>query len=206
MSFGLHAALDGDPSLLPPGKLRPDIDYDLHGRRWGWTVFRYAEWDKAWTTLVEMFKTLFLPNILWIILLNSASIGSNIANQMTAGVILLLPPYSFPQANTGFVTVPLFIGSIFSFLISGIGGDWLAGRLTRRNGGVREPEHQLINLIPPILMSVVGLIWFGDVGEHTEKYHWIWFFVSNTFIGFGFLSINAVASVYAIECYPSMAG
>lgn len=153
-----------------------------------------------------MAKSLLLPNIIWIILLNSASIGINIANQMTGGVILLLPPYSFPQSNVGFITIPLFVGSVLSYALSGIGGDWLAGILTKRNKGIREPEHQLVNLVLPIAATVGSIIWFGDIGEHPEKYHWIWFFVSNALLGFGFISINSVASVYAIECYPNMAG
>ncbi|KAF1808142.1 MFS general substrate transporter [Eremomyces bilateralis CBS 781.70] len=200
-------SLDGDLSLVSQGQLRPEIDHGLHGRkRWGWTVFQYREWPQAWHTLIEMGQSLLLPNILWIILLNSASIGTNIANQMAGGVVLLLPPYSFPQSSLGFVTISLFVGSIFSFAICGIGGDWLAGRLTKRNNGLREPEHQLINLVLPIIATIVGNVWFGDIGEHPEKYHWIWFFVSNAILGFGFISINSVASVYAIECYPNMAG
>jgi hypothetical protein len=179
----------------------------MHGRkRWGLAVFKYWEWIKAWETIVEMARTLFLPNIAWVVLLNSASIGTNIAGQMTSGVVLLLPPYSFPQASMGYITLPMFVGSVFSFIICGIGGDWLAGRLTRRNGGVREPEHQLINLVLPIVINVIGLVWFGDIGEHPERYHWICFFIANAFTGFGFLAINSVASVYAIECYPAMAG
>jgi hypothetical protein len=175
-------------------------------RRWGWSIFKYREYSKAWETVTEMARSLLLPNILWIILLNSASIGVNIACQMTGGVILLLPPYSWPQDNMGLITIPLLIAALLSYGISGTGGDWLASKLTKRNNGIREPEHQLVNMILPVFATVAALIWFGDIGDHPQKYHWIWFFVANTFLNFGFLSINSVASVYSIECYPSMAG
>ena len=153
-----------------------------------------------------MAKILLLPNIVWIIILNSASIGTTLASQMTGGVILLLPPFSIPQSSIGYVTVPLLVASIFAFTISGVGGDWLAAQLTKRNHGVREPEHQLANLILPIIASAVGLVWFGHIGEYPEKYHWMAFYVNNAVGAYGFMAINSVASVYAIECYPNLAG
>lgn len=66
------------------------------------------------------------------------------------------------------MTVPLFLGAVFSFVNSGIGRDWMAGLLSRRNGGVQEPEHRLVNFVFPDVISFVGLLWFGDIGGHRK--------------------------------------
>jgi hypothetical protein len=92
---------------------------------------------------------------------------------MTGGTILMMPPYSFPMANAGLITIPLLVAALFSFLLNGIGGDWASLQLTKRNAGVREPEHQLINFILPITAGVVGAVLFGYIGEDPKSFHWI---------------------------------
>jgi hypothetical protein len=179
----------------------------MYGRkRWGWTVFKYNDWKAAKACIREMAFSLALPNILWVVVLNSVFIGTNIAAQMTGGTILLLPPYSFPMSNAGLITLPLLVASLFAYLLNGIGGDWASLQLTKRNKGVREPEHQLINFILPIIAGVGGAVFFGFIGEYPQRFHWMWFFVANTILNYGFTATNSVASVYSIECYPEWAG
>ena len=203
-----QAALEGDISHLPPGEVRPEIDYKMHSRKpWGWRIFtRGFRWKEAWYTVVEMLKVCLFPNVMWLILINSCFMGNNLTSSMTNAVILLEQPYKFSFKSLGYTNLPLIVSSIFYYLISGIGADKLALWLTRRNKGVREPEHQLINFILPITAEVVSTVLFGFVGEDPYRFHWFWMFVSMTIGGYGFLALNSVASVYAIECYPMWAG
>jgi hypothetical protein len=179
----------------------------MYGRkRWGWAIFKYNDTPSAIACIREMALSLLLPNIVWIVLINSITIGTNISAQMTGGTVLLLPPYSFPMKNAGLITLPLLVSGLLSFIFTGIGGDWLSLQLTKRNDGVREPEHQLINFILPILTTVSGAVLFGYVGDYPERFHFMIFFVANTLLNYGFMTTNSVASVYAIECYPEWAG
>lgn len=196
--------LEGDTSHLRPGEVRPELDWTRYDERpWGWQLFaRECRWREAGYATLELLKVCFFPNIMWLVLINSCFMGNNLAASMTNAVILLEQPFSFPFRSLGLINVPLVISSLFYFVISGWGADKLALWLTRRNNGIREPEHQLINFILPILAEVVSTSLFGAIANNPENFHWIWMFVSMTIGGYGFLSINSVSAVYATESYP----
>jgi hypothetical protein len=200
--------LEGDISHLPPGEVRPVLDEVKYGpRRWGWALFQgKSDWGAAKNTVVEMAQVCLFPNVAWIVLLNSVLIGTVLAAQMCASPVLLLAPFNWPVKSMGFMALPLVCSAIFSYSISGIGGDFIANWISQRNGGRREPEHQLINFALPILAGAGGSVFFGYIGDYTNKFTWPWFMIAMGIQFFGFLSINTLASVYTIECYPAWAG
>ncbi|KLU82935.1 hypothetical protein MAPG_02002 [Magnaporthiopsis poae ATCC 64411] len=76
----------------------------------------------------------------------------------------------------------------------------------RRNGGRREPEAHLLSLVFPLIAGVTGTIVFGYAGENILTVPSITVLVGIFFIGFGFLTANALFAVYLVEAYPAYAG
>jgi hypothetical protein len=61
--------------------------------------------------------------------------------------------------------------SSVSFQSGGIVGDIVVTRITRRRGGVRQPEYRLYALLPILPFMIIGLLIFGITFQN--KTHWI---------------------------------
>jgi hypothetical protein len=86
---------------------------------------------------------------------------------------LLLTKRSWPFDQLGLSVITIVIASIFVYLIGGTLADRIANTLTKRRGGVREPEVHLWNLIIPLFCGVFGSILFGIGGTYLSHVHWI---------------------------------
>jgi hypothetical protein len=78
--------------------------------------------------------------------------------------------------------------------------------LTRRNHGIREPEHVLPNFILPTIVCFAGMIIYGVVGASPEKYSWVGLYAAFALFYFGFCAISAVTGVWLGELLPHMSG
>jgi hypothetical protein len=202
------AELSGDTSHLPSGQDRPELDL-INYENATWTarfIVQKADWKAAKHAAAEILLVGLFPNILWVILINSIGMAIFTANQMTSAPILLRPPFSWSEDKLGYASITVFIGAVLSFIVSGVGGDYVALLMTKLNKGIREPEHQLFNFIIPILSVVIGSALFGLIAEHPYGFKAISLLTIITLINFGFWAINSVSAVYAIECHPKWAG
>ncbi len=68
------------------------------------------------------------------------------------------PPYNFSPASVGFVNFALMVGGIFGLILGGPFSDWVSMTLTRRNGGIREPEMRLMAMVPFLVIGLLGLL------------------------------------------------
>ncbi len=115
------------------------------------------------------------------------------------------PPYNFTSQTIGFFNFALFIGGLIGLFTCGPLSDWVAARLTERNGGVREPEMRLIAMVPYVLVMILGSI-VTAVGYDR---HWPWQAI--VVIGYGCLGLQvsalpSIASTYAIDSYKPVTG
>lgn len=102
--------------------------------------------------------------------------------------------------------VPIVIATPFVALLGGYVADKVTNAVARRNGGQKEPEGNLLNLVLPLTFGIIGCILFGYAGEHTAMVHWSVLLSGIFCISLGFLTANTVLSVYIIESYPQWAG
>nr|POF01267.1 protein hol1 [Quercus suber] len=103
--------------------------------------------------------------------------GSLIAFTVMIGVVLALvflqPPLSFNEVEDGYMYTGALIGSLVGFLAAGAIGDSSTKFLTKRNGGIFEPEFRLVLVIPyaysiprrnsPLTKHLVNLSWVAPV-------------------------------------------
>jgi hypothetical protein len=120
----------------------------------------------------------------------------------TYSVYFTLPPYSFNASGVGLMNLPPFVGGIFGSLYGGIFSDRLIIRLSRRNGGIYEPEMRLWIALPAILLLPGSLLLYGLA--LARGLPWIVSAVGCGVFGFAFATLADVSLTYTMDCYKDV--
>ncbi|KFX93004.1 hypothetical protein O988_07049 [Pseudogymnoascus sp. VKM F-3808] len=151
------------------------------------------------------FPLFFHPAIFWACLIQGTLIGWTIfIGILVASIFLGSPNYWGPVENGYSYTGP-FIGALIGFLMAGALADWSAKFMTRRNGGIYEPEFRIVLVIPQLIFGCAGLYGFGIVSTDLNRYHWAWsvFFYCLEVMG---MVVGAVASsLYIVDAHRNIA-
>ncbi|ETS86773.1 hypothetical protein PFICI_00601 [Pestalotiopsis fici W106-1] len=147
------------------------------------------------------------PAFLWACLIQGTMIGWTVFIGVVLAAIFLGPPLFWNEVSTGYAYVGPFLGAVLGFLIAGLLADWSAKFLTKRNGGIYEPEFRIWLVVPQLIFGCLGLYGFAitSVGTLRGEYHWV---VPIIFFGFEVcgMVIGAVASsLYIVDAYRDLA-
>ena len=162
---------------------------------------RYTS-DNFFKILLRPLPLFFHPAILWGCLIQGSMIGWTVFLGVDLAIIFLGPPLWWGEVKTGYAYVGALIGAILGFFIAGGLADWSAKFMTKRNGGIYEPEFRIVLVIPMLIFGVAGLYGFGITSSNLWKYHWVWpvFFFGLEVMA---LVIGAVtSSLYIVEYVP----
>ncbi|KAI0129816.1 major facilitator superfamily domain-containing protein [Xylariales sp. AK1849] len=191
---------------LEPGQKRPALDARTYGPSTLWSrigIFQFGfEWKEAGQSMLDTLRTTFFPAIVWATLANSAFVIVNQAAQQLGSFALLAQGFQFQY--TGVSVIPVVLATITVYFIGGTISDKVSLYITRRNGGVREAEYHLPNLVLPFVAGILGSFIFGYAGQN--NLHWVILLLGSFFIIFGFLMLLSVINVYVVESYPMWAG
>jgi hypothetical protein len=157
-------------------------------------------------TYAEIALSLPNPSIIYVLILNSILFGGLVAQSLTYSTQLELPPWNFSSAAVGTAQAGSFIGALVALGFSGATVDRISGFLTRRNDGVREPEHILPNFIVPTCLAFVGMVVYGVVAGNPEKHPWIGVHISFGLYYCGFVALSAITGVWIGEATPHWSG
>lgn len=104
----------------------------------------------------------------------------------------------------GLLSISGFIGAVLAFFIGGKLIDIIANRMTRANGGRRQPEFRLPAIIIPALIGPFGILIFGlAISHHTM---WVGPAFGYGMQGFGLTAVANVVVTYAVDGYHDLAG
>lgn len=147
------------------------------------------------------------PAFLWACLIQGTMIGWTVFIGVVLAAIFLGPPLFWNEVDTGYAYVGPFLGAVLGFIIAGLLADWSAKFLTKRNGGIYEPEFRIWLVVPQLIFGCLGLYGFAitSVGTLRGEYHWV---VPIIFFGFEVcgMVIGAVASsLYIVDAYRDLA-
>ena len=117
---------------------------------------------------------------------------------------MLLPPYNFTAIGVGLMNLPPFIGSVLGFFVGGYLNDISILYLSKRNGGIFEPEMRLWLAIPAIICVPAGILMFG-IGL-AYGIAWPLLAVGYGLWGFGFVVSSDIALAYCTDCYQDIIG
>jgi hypothetical protein len=117
--------------------------------------------ESYWKLLLRPFPLFAHPAIMWACLIQGTMIGWTVFIGIILAAIFLGPPLFWTEVKTGYAYTGAFIGAVAGFLVAGGLADWSAKFMTRRNGGIYEPEFRIVLVIPQLVFGCTGLYGFG---------------------------------------------
>lgn len=105
------------------------------------------DWPSALHFYQDVGKSLILPPILWIFILNGAFLGLYIYQASTFAQILVMPPYGFSPELLGWVQLVQIVDCLIAVPILGYGSDLICKFMSRRNGGVFEVSFVVLSTV-----------------------------------------------------------
>ena len=160
----------------------------------------------AWLRVaVRPFILFAYPSILWSTLVYSLSIGWLIVlSESVAHIYQDRDSYNFDALQTGLVYISPFVGGVLGTAVAGKLSDVVVRWMSRRNGGLYEPEFRLVMAIPVAIFTTIGLMGFGWSAQ--ERDNWIVPTVFFGFISFGCSLGSTTAITFAVDSYRQYAG
>lgn len=115
-------------------------------------------------------KLFAFPIVQFAAFIVSWSASAFLTINLTQSQVFAEPPYNFTSSKIGLFNFALLIGTFIGLLTAGPLSDFVAARLTKRRGGIREPEMRLLAMIPYVILMIIGNV-IVAVGY---EYHWDW--------------------------------
>lgn len=159
--------------------------------------------DSYWRLLLRPFALVLHPAFLWACLVQGTVIGWTVFIGAILASIFTAPPYFWNEVQNGYAYTGPFVGALVGFVLAGALADPSVKFMTRRNGGVYEPEFRILLIIPMTVIGCAGLYGFGITASQviTGKYHWS---VPIAFFGLevaGMVIGTVSSSLYIVDAY-----
>ncbi|CAK7219707.1 hypothetical protein SBRCBS47491_003938 [Sporothrix bragantina] len=155
-----------------------------------------------WRMFVRILAMAAYPPVLWTGVTVGTFVGWNIVVQLTSSQTFTKAPYGWKTGSLGLLSISGFIGAVLAFFLGGKLIDIIANRMTRANGGVRQPEFRLPAIVIPALIGPMGILIFGlTVSHHTM---WVGPAFGYGMQGFGLTAVANVVVTYAVDGYHDL--
>jgi MFS family permease len=112
---------------------------------------------------------------------------------------MLSPPWEFSASQIGLMSMAPFIGSTLGSLLVGPLSDYVALRLSKRNGGIYEPEFRFYCFLPFIPFQCGGAWYFANA--LADGRHWSHIAVAYGICNFGTAPLQSLALTYMLDAY-----
>lgn len=180
---------------------RPPVTYTQTLKVWNGRIAR----DKWLRVAVRPFILFAYPAVLWSAVLYGLSVGWLIVISESVSKVFEEPyTYNFTALQTGLIYISPFVGGLLGTAVAGKVSDIVVKYMTRRNGGIYEPEFRLVMAIPIALSTTIGLMAFGWSAQNMDM--WI---VPTLFFGliaFGCCLGSTTAITFCVDSYRQYAG
>lgn len=160
--------------------------------------------DKWLRVAVRPFILFAYPAILWSTAVYALSVGWLIVMSELVSHIYQGGSYNFTSLQAGLIYISPFVGGLIGTAVAGKVSDIIVKFMTRRNGGVYEPEFRLVMGIPIALSTTAGLMAFGWSAQ--EKDAWIVPTIFFGLVSFGCCLGSTTAITFAVDSYRQYAG
>ncbi|KAI9825981.1 MAG: hypothetical protein M1819_007482 [Sarea resinae] len=145
------------------------------------------------------------PAVLWSTVVYSLSIGWLIVlSESVSTIYRSRDTYNFTALGAGLVYISPFVGGVLGTAVAGKVSDIIVRYMSRRNGGVYEPEFRLVMAIPVAMSTSIGLMGYGWSAQERDK--WIVPTVFFGIISFGCSLGSTTAITFCVDSYRQYAG
>ncbi|GKZ35548.1 hypothetical protein AbraIFM66950_006211 [Aspergillus brasiliensis] len=160
------------------------------------------QWWLTVRCLKQMCQVILFPNVFWLILLNSASLGIYVLMSALFADILVRPPFSWGFDTLGYVFMGQIATAMAVPVLCGYFSDQTTQLLSKRNNGISEPEYRLLALILPTIAVLISTVIYGMTAAQPQNWSWAGIAVTINFEYFGFVGIVVSSFVYCMDAYP----
>lgn len=211
LEAGLSSPVSRDTSV-PPAPLttqqvytnnlrtQPQVPYLQSLRIWNGRI-SHESWIRV---LIRPFILFAYPAVAWSSLVYALSVGWLIVlSEAVAEVYRSHETYNFSALSAGLIYISPFVGGLLGSAVAGKVSDVIVRYMSRRNGGVYEPEFRLVMVVPIAITTAMGLMAFGWSVQ--EKDQWI---VPTFFFGvlsFGCSLGSTTAITFCVDSYRQYA-
>ncbi|PYH73737.1 MFS transporter [Aspergillus vadensis CBS 113365] len=208
----VHVHHDGEEQVIVHAttKNRVPLDFtNYKARTWKHTLAIMhppANWKEALTCYKQMGQCILFPNILWVVLMNSVSLGIYVIGVTEYASVLGAPPYNYPTTSLGLVQGGQIVVAMIMVPVLGYGGDQLYKLVARRReNGTVESEIRLIPMLLPIIVLLISCVIFGRAASHPTE--WSPWAITTTFSGIYFAYIGIILNgyTYSLDSYAERA-
>lgn len=125
-------------------------------KRGQWALFQpnAHPWKSIFLDLWIPWKMMIFPIVQFASFVVSWSCSSFLTINLTQ--TQAFAPRGFTSLQIGFMNFAILIGAFIGLFTAGPLSDWVAAKLTKRNGGIREPEMRLPAMIPYVIIMYLG--------------------------------------------------
>lgn len=161
--------------------------------------------DKWLKVAIRPFVLFAYPSVLWSAMVYALSVGWLIVlSESVAHIYEGDGIYHFTALQTGLIYISPFVGGLLGTAVAGKVSDIIVRYMTRRNGGVYEPEFRLVMAIPIAISTTAGLMGFGWSAQ--ERDLWIVPTIFFGLISFGCCLGSTTSITFCVDCYRQYAG
>lgn len=149
-----------------------------------------------------MFQIIWFPNIIWLVLINSAALGIYVLMSALFAEVLVKPPFLWNFNMLGYVFAGQVATAVAVPFFCGYLSDLIVKVLSKRNDGVSQPEYRFLALIIPLISILISTIIYGRTAQNPNDWTWAGIAVTLNTEYFGFVGIVVSSFVYCMDAYP----
>lgn len=180
---------------------RPPIPFAQSLKPWSGRIAH----DKWLRVAVRPFILFAYPAVLWSTVVYALSVGWLIVlSELVSHIYQSRDSYNFTSLQTGLVYISPFVGGLIGTAVAGKVSDIIVKFMTKRNGGIYEPEFRLVMGIPIAISTTAGLMGFGWSAQ--EKDAWIVPTIFFGLVSFGCCLGSTTAITFSLDSYRQYAG
>ncbi|KAL2813120.1 major facilitator superfamily domain-containing protein [Aspergillus granulosus] len=180
---------------------RPEIPFAYYLRPWNGRISQ----DRWLRVAVRPFILFAYPAVLWSTVVYALSVGWLIVlSELVSHIYQDSHSYNFTSLQTGLIYISPFVGGLLGTAVAGKISDIIVRYMTRRNGGVYEPEFRLVMAVPIALSTTIGLMGFGWSAQ--EKDAWIVPTIFFGLVSFGCCLGSTTSITFCVDSYRQYAG
>ncbi|KAJ5085977.1 hypothetical protein N7532_010748 [Penicillium argentinense] len=180
----------------------PEIKPKTYWQRMAWvTKTNESLWPHFYIPLITLFK---YPAVTYTALTYGSTLAWFAIMTSLQASYMLLPPYNFDAIGVGLMNVAPFVGAMLGFPFGGYLSDKSILWLSKKNGGIYEPEMRLWLALPMAILGPASILMFG-LGL-AYGIHWALLAVGFGVFGFTLAAISGISLSYLMDCYQDVIG